>query len=337
MNDKNRFKMALLTSCVVHFSLILLFPTLRAPLKPLPKYVEVSLVRVRPKPTPARVVTVPKKKEKVEVEEKKKVVARVEEKKEIPKVAKIEKKIGEKEATGSKEEGGKPSAGGEVAAAPPERAKLVAKVSPVKISVQPGPMLPTLPPQVSTESEIKVPLIGRSVEPTLGTGISRYALQGERAITSGERPLPGGGKGIGGKGIGGKELLPGGSGLPSKIPSSIGGGGISYQPGEGEGVGGGRGRGIIGPLGEGGRKIERQVEPPYPGWAQREGKTGVVEVKCWVLPSGEVRNVEVYQSSGLPRLDEHASQYLMMWKFEPIKDKKIQWGIVPFHFEFPEE
>jgi len=60
-------------------------------------------------------------------------------------------------------------------------------------------------------------------------------------------------------------------------------------------------------------------------------------VKCWVLPSGEVRNVEVYQSSGLPRLDEHASQYLMMWKFEPIKDKKIQWGIVPFHFEFPEE
>ena len=334
MNDKNRFKMALLTSCAVHFSLILLFPTLRAPLKPLPKYVEVSLVKVRPKPAPARVVTVPKKKEKVKVPEEKKVVARVEEKKEIPKVAKIEKKIGEKKATGSKEEGGKPSAGGKVAAAPPERAKLAAKVSPVKISAQPGPKLPTLPPPVRTESEIKVPLIGRSVEPTLGTGISRYALQGERAIIPGERPLPGGGKGVSGK-----EVLPQGSGLPSKVPSSIGGigGGISYQPGEGEGVGGGRGRGIIGPLGEGGRKIERQVEPPYPGWAQREGKTGVVEVKCWVLPSGEVRNVEVYQSSGLPRLDEHASQYLMMWKFEPIKDKKIQWGIVPFHFEFPEE
>ena len=331
MNDKNRFKMALLTSCAVHFSLILLFPTLRAPLKPLPKYVEVSLVKVRPKPAPARVVTVPKKKEPVKVVEKKKVATV--KKKETPKVVQIKKKtVGEK-ATGQIEKGGKPP-GGKVDAAPPTETRLAAKVSPVKISAQPGPKLPTLPPPVRTESEIKVPLIGRSVEPTLGTGISRYALQGERAIIPGERPLPGGGKGVSGK-----EVLPQGSGLPSKVPSSIGGigGGISYQPGEGEGVGGGRGRGIIGPLGEGGRKIERQVEPPYPGWAQREGKTGVVEVKCWVLPSGEVRNVEVYQSSGLPRLDEHASQYLMMWKFEPIKDKKIQWGIVPFHFEFPEE
>ena len=99
----------------------------------------------------------------------------------------------------------------------------------------------------------------------------------------------------------------------------------------------GRGRAIKGLLGEGGRIIERQVEPPYPEWAQREGKTGVVELKCWVLPSGDVRNVEVYQSSGLPRLDEHARQYLMMWKFEPIKEEKIQWGIVPFHFELPEK
>lgn len=99
----------------------------------------------------------------------------------------------------------------------------------------------------------------------------------------------------------------------------------------------GRGRGIIEPLVEASRKIERQVEPPYPEWAQREGKTGVVELKCWVLPSGEVRNVEVYRSSGSPRLDEHARQYLIMWKFEPIEEEKIQWGIVPFRFEFPEE
>jgi len=95
-----------------------------------------------------------------------------------------------------------------------------------------------------------------------------------------------------------------------------------------------RERGIRGPLGES-RKIELQVEPPYPEWARKRGMTGVVEVKCWVLPSGEVRNVEVCQSSGLPRLDEHAAQYLMLWKFESIKEKKIQWGIVPFHFEFP--
>ncbi|MFQ6066306.1 MAG: energy transducer TonB [bacterium] len=328
MDEKNRFKLALLISCVVHFSLILLFPTLGAPLKPLPKYVEVSLVRVRPKPTPKRVVKVTTTKKKAKVEEKK--VARVEEKKKIAKVVKVEKKtVGEK-AAGLKEKGGKP-VGGKVAAAPPKETRLAAEVSPVKISAQPGPKLPTLPPQVRTESEIKVPLIGRSVEPTLGTGTSEYALQGERAIRPEERPLTGGGKGVSGK-----EVLPRGSGLPSKVPSSIGGigGGISYQPGEGEGVGGGRGRGIRGPLGEAGREIERKPEPPYPEWAQRQGKTGVVEVKCWVLPGGEVRNVEVYLSSGLPRLDEHASQYLMMWKFEPIQEEKIQWGIVPFHFEF---
>jgi TonB family protein len=327
VNEKKRFKLTLLISCAIHFSLILLFPSLGAPLKPFPKYVEVSLVRVRPKPAPARVVKVPKKKEEVKVEEKKKV-ARVEEKKEIPKVAKIEKKIGEKKATGQIEKGGEPSVGGKVAAAPPEETKLAVKVSPVKISAQPGPKLPTLPPQVRTESEIKVPLIGRSAEPTLGTGINDYALQGERVVMLGERSLPGGGKGVSGE-----EILPQGSGLPSKVPSSIGGGGISYQPGEGEGVGEGRGRGIRGPLGEGGRKIERKPEPPYPEWAERQGKAGVVEVKCWVLPGGEVRNVDVYRSSGLPRLDEHASQYLMMWKFEPIKEKKIQWGIVPFDFK----
>lgn len=328
MNEKKRFKLTLLISCAVHFSLILLFPSLGVSLKPLPKYVEVNLVRVRSKPAPARVVTVPKKKEPVKVVEKKKVATV--KKKETPKVVQIKKEtVGEK-ATGQIEKGGKPP-GGKVDAAPPTETRLAAKVSPVKISAQPGPKLPTLPPQVRTESEIKVPLIGRSDEPTMGTGISEYALQGERAVMPGERSLPGGGKGVSGK-----EVLPQGSGLPSKVPSSIGGG-ISYQAGEGEGVGEGGGRGIRGPLGEGGRKIERQVEPLYPEWAQRQGVTGVVEVKCWVLLSGEVRNVEICQSSGWPRLDEHASQYLMMWKFEPIKEEIIQWGIVPFRFEFPEE
>jgi len=329
VNEKKRFKLTLLISCAVHFSLILLFPSLGVSLKPLPKYVEVNLVRVRPKPAPTRVVTVPKKKEPVKVVETKKVATV--KKKETPKVVQIKKETVGEEATGQIEKGGKPP-GGKVDAAPPTETRLAAKVSPVKISAQPGPKLATLPPQVRTESEIKVPLIGRSDEPTMGTGISEYALQGERAIIPGERSLPGGGKGVSGEGI-----LPQGTGLPSKVPSSIGGGGISYQVGEGEGVGEGPGRGIKGPLGEGGRKIERQVEPPYPEWAQRQGITGVVEVKCWVLLSGEVRNVEISQSSGWPRLDEHASQSLMMWKFEPIKEKIIQWGIVPFRFEFPEE
>lgn len=94
-----------------------------------------------------------------------------------------------------------------------------------------------------------------------------------------------------------------------------------------------RKRGIRGPLGEG-RKIELQIKPIYPEWIREKGITGIVEVKCWVLPSGEVRNAEVCQSSGSPELDDLAAKYLMMWKFEPIKERKIQWGIVPFVFEY---
>jgi len=91
------------------------------------------------------------------------------------------------------------------------------------------------------------------------------------------------------------------------------------------------------PLGKPGRKIVRQVEPLYPEWCQTERIKGEVELKCWILPNGEVRNVEVYRSSGYPRLDEWICQRLMMWRFEPIEEDKIEWGIVSFYFDFTEE
>ena len=43
------FKLALLISCIVHFSLIVLFPGMKTPLKVSPEYLEVSLIRVPPK------------------------------------------------------------------------------------------------------------------------------------------------------------------------------------------------------------------------------------------------------------------------------------------------
>ena len=79
-------------------------------------------------------------------------------------------------------------------------------------------------------------------------------------------------------------------------------------------------------LGAGGRKILRKWNPTYPEWARRHGKTGVVELKVWVLPSGEVRNVEVYRSSGWPTLDRCAIGAAKKWRFEPIEEQKIQWG-----------
>ncbi|TET12572.1 energy transducer TonB, partial [Candidatus Aerophobetes bacterium] len=91
------------------------------------------------------------------------------------------------------------------------------------------------------------------------------------------------------------------------------------------------GVGIRGPIK--GRELERWIEPKYPAWAQKQGIEGKVEVKCLVLPNGVVRSVETVLSSGWPELDEYACQVLMKWKFGPIKEEEIQWGIVPFEFE----
>jgi len=92
---------------------------------------------------------------------------------------------------------------------------------------------------------------------------------------------------------------------------------------------------IKGPLG--GREILRGVVPEYPAWAQEQGIMGKVQVKCWVLPGGEVSEVEISLTSGWSKLDECASQALMKWRFERIEEEERQWGIVTFVWEETEK
>jgi len=82
-----------------------------------------------------------------------------------------------------------------------------------------------------------------------------------------------------------------------------------------------------------GRGILRSEEPTYPEWAEKQGARGKVVLKFWVLPNGEVSNIELQRTSGWSELDECAVKALKKWKFEPIKKKNVQWGEIPFKFE----
>jgi len=86
-----------------------------------------------------------------------------------------------------------------------------------------------------------------------------------------------------------------------------------------------------------GRRILRACEPEYPSWAEKQGMKGTVEIKFWVLASGEVSKVEIWRSSGWPELDNFASQALMEWRFEPVEEQEIQWGIRTFQFHLSNE
>ncbi len=298
VNEKNRFRFILLTSCAIHFSFILLFPALGISPKLLPEYLEVYLVKLPPKqikkPLESKAITPAKKVEKLKVT--------LEPKKIAPEAEKGTKTVVPEAEKGTK--------------------TVVLEVSPVKISLPPAQKLPVIPPQVS---EPEAPLIPQSLQPTFGEGIGPLPrLQKERDIEQGGRLLP-----PGERIAKGEEGSPEEFGFPPKAVSPVKEG-ISYG-GEGEELRE-EGVGIRGPIK--GRKLERWIEnPDYPEWAQKQGIEGKVEVKCWVLPSGIVRNVETVLTSGWLELDKCAEQALMKWKFGPIKEEEIQWGIVPFEFE----
>ena len=321
MNEKRRFKLVLLTSLAAHFLFILFFPALGFSIKPPLEYVEVSLVKPQPAPAPKPVVKEAPAKQPAPKPVVKKVVA-VAKKEEKPTSVKLTSPA-KKEAEQPKE------------VAPVVKKSIeptLPEISPVKISAQPAQKLPAIPPRVSTRSEIEVPLVEKSLEPTLGGGVggshplaeARSVEQGEERLFSGERSTRD------------REGFPEGVDLPSKA-TSYAKGGIAYEKEEGEGPGGsGQGR-IKGPLGEGGREILRSPEPKYPDWAQEQGVVGKVDVKCWVLPTGEVNEVRIENSSGTAELDECASRALMKWRFERIEEEGRQWGIVPFDFNFEAE
>jgi len=326
VDEKKRFKLIILTSCAIHFSFILFFPALGVSLKPLPEYMEVSLVKPKPQPAPKPAVK--------EVAPKKEPAPKPVEKKVVAAAKKTEEPASVKLTPPAQKE---PVQAEKAAPEPSEITPVVEKsvepvlpeVSPVKISTQPAQKLPALPPRVFTKSEIEVPFVEESLEPSLGGGIGgSHPLAEEKGIEQGEKRVS-----TGEKSTREREGFPEGIDLPSKATSDVKGGvkgGISYEREAGEGLGGnGEGR-IKGPLG--GREILRQIEPDYPDWAQKQGVVGKVEVKCWVLPSGEVSEIEIAVTSGWPKLDECASQALMKWRFERISEEEKQWGIVTFVF-----
>jgi len=325
VNEKRRFKLILLTSLAAHFLFILFFPALGFSIKPPLEYVEVSLVKPQPTPAPKPVVKKAPAKQPAPEPVEKKMVA----------VAKKEEKPASVKLTPpAKKEAEQPK---EVAPEASEVTPVVEKsieptlpeVSPVKISAQPAQKLPAIPPRVSTKSEIEVPLVEQSLEPTLGGGVgvshplaeARGVEQGEGRLFSGERSTRD------------REGFPQGVDLPSKATSYAKGGGLDYKKEEGEGLGGsGQGPEIEGPVA--GREIERWIEPGFPRSAEEQGKMdGKVRVKFWVLSSGEVVEIAIIQTSGVPEFDQDASQALRKCRFEEIEEEEKQWGIVTFRFE----
>ena len=325
MDEKRRFKIILLTSLAAHFLFILFFPALGLSIKPPLEYVEVSLVRPQPTPAPKPVVKKAPAKQPVP----KPVV------KNVAIAAKKEEKPASVELTPpAKKEAEQPKEvvpeASEVTPAVEESIQpALPEVSPVKISTQPAQKLPAIPPRVSTKSEIEVPLVEQSLEPTLGGGVggshplaeARGVEQGEERIFSGERSTRE------------REGFPQGVDLPSKATSYAKGEGLDYTKEEGEGLeGSGQGPEIEGAIA--GRVIRRWVEPGFPRSAEDLGmRDGKVRVKIWVLSSGEVVETAIIQTSNVPEFDQNASQALRKCRFESIEEQETQTGIVTFRFK----
>lgn len=90
---------------------------------------------------------------------------------------------------------------------------------------------------------------------------------------------------------------------------------------------------ITGPLKD--RKIEQQVIPSYPAWAQAKGIEAAVVLQFTVLPDGTVKNTIVVQrTSGYPQLDEEAIKALRKWKFVALPDdeNREEVGFITFNF-----
>ena len=324
MNEKKRFRLILLTSLAAHFLFILFFPALGFSIKPPLEYIEVSLVKPQPTPVPKPVVKKAPAKQPAPKPVVKKVVA-VAKKEEKPASVKLTPPA-KKEAEQPKEV--IPEASEVTPVVKKSIEPTLPEVSPVKISAQPAQKLPAIPPRVSMKSEIEVPFVEQSLEPTLGGGVggshplaeARSVEQGEERLFSGERSTRD------------REGFPQGVDIPSKA-TSYAKGGIAYEKEEGEGLGGsGQGPEIEGAIV--GREIRRWVEPGFPRSAEDLGmRDGKVRVKIWVLSSGEVVETAIIQTSNVPEFDQNASQALRKCRFESIEEQETQTGIVTFRFK----
>lgn len=76
-------------------------------------------------------------------------------------------------------------------------------------------------------------------------------------------------------------------------------------------------------------------KPPYPGLSRRMGEEGEVQLRVHVDANGTAQQVELYRSSGFPRLDQTALDTVRQWRFVPARqgDQAVPaWVIVPIKF-----
>lgn len=91
---------------------------------------------------------------------------------------------------------------------------------------------------------------------------------------------------------------------------------------------------LAGPIAN--RQIMNKILPKYPSWCLKQGISGVVKIRVWVEPSGNVREGTLIEvSSGYPDLDQAVIKALRSWKFAPLPSNVVQenqWGVITFRF-----
>lgn len=91
---------------------------------------------------------------------------------------------------------------------------------------------------------------------------------------------------------------------------------------------------LAGPIA--GRDILRKNLPQYPSWCQSRGISGVVKIRIWVNPGGQVREGSLVEvSSGYPDLDQAVINAVRSWLFAPLPamvQQEAQWGVITFRF-----
>lgn len=125
--------------------------------------------------------------------------------------------------------------------------------------------------------------------------------------------------------------------------SGAGAGGSGTDSNRGNALGkiGGRGAGSEGSgtgAGDSSAHAEygRNPPPPYPSIARRRAQQGTVTLRVLIGAEGEVKQVEVVQSSGVDSLDDSACETVRTrWRFVPARRDGIaveSWVVVPIRF-----
>lgn len=168
-------------------------------------------------------------------------------------------------------------------------------------------------------------IIARDAAPTAIGGTSRGSVGGSAPVAAVKRDagrFEGGSAGgaLGGSGSAVTKLASAKTALPAVVPVQ--------QKKEKKSM-----FVITGPLKD--RKIERQILPEYPSWAQAQGIEAAVVLEFTVDPMGFVKEaVVVRRTSGYPRLDESAIRALRQWKFAALDGSanREEVGTITFNY-----